>query len=164
MIYFTIIETLLGELGLVCNDKGLVKIYLPNERLTLSALQNDFPNQELLEDKSIFDTIIIQLNEYFDGKRKDFDIQFDLGISSFYKKVLNEVYKVQYGKTASYSTIASAIKRPKAVRAVGSANARNPIPIIIPCHRIISKNVSIGGYRGGLAMKEKLLRLEKQNI
>ena len=164
MIYFAIIETFLGELGLVCNNKGLVKIYLPNEKMTLSALKKDFPNQELLDDKSKFDTIIIQLNEYFNGKRKDFDIQIVLNISPFYKKVLNEVYKVPYGKTASYSTIANTLNNPKAVRAVGSANARNLIPIVIPCHRIISKNGSIGEYRGGLAMKEKLLRLERQNI
>ena len=164
MIYYTTIETFLGKLGLVCNNKGLVKIYLPNERMSLNALNRDFPNQELLEDKSKFDTINIQLNEYFNGKRKDFDIDFDLEISPFSVKVLNEVYKVPYGETTSYSSIASAVKNNKAVRAVGSANARNPIPIVIPCHRIISKCGSLGGYRGGLAMKENLLKLEKQNI
>jgi O-6-methylguanine DNA methyltransferase len=164
MIYYTIIETFLGKWALVCNNKGLVKIYLPNEKISLNTLKRDFPNQELMEYRSKFDAIKNQLIEYFNGKRKNFDVEFDLETSPFYEKVLNEVYKVPYGCTASYSFIANKFNNPKAVRAVGSANARNPIPIIIPCHRIISKSGGIGGYRGGLVMKEKLLRLEKQNI
>lgn len=85
-------------------------------------------------------------------------------ISPFYKKALAEVAKVPYGKTASYSQIAQKLNNSKAARAVGSANACNPLPIIIPCHRIIANNGKLRGYAGGLTMKKYLLKFEKENI
>ena len=98
-----------------------------------------------------------QINEYFNGNRKLFDIPFKLNVPPFYKKVLLEVKKVKYGETASYGKIARMAGNNKAVRAVGTANAKNPLPIIIPCHRIISSNDNIGGYSGGLDKKLYLL-------
>ena len=98
-----------------------------------------------------------QINEYFNGTRKLFDIPFKLNVPPFYKKVLLEVKKVKYGETASYGKIARMAGNNKAARAVGTANAKNPLPIIIPCHRIISSNDNIGGYSGGLDKKLYLL-------
>jgi O-6-methylguanine DNA methyltransferase len=160
MIYYTSFKTVFGILGLIRNKKGLQKIYLPNEILSENNLHKQYPNQELIIDNSKFMHEIKQLNEYFNGDRTSFELDMDLNVSPFYKKVLMEVSKVPYGKTASYSDIARRVNNSKAVRAVGSANARNPIPIIIPCHRIITKSGMLGGYRGGLPMKEKLLKFE----
>ena len=98
-----------------------------------------------------------QIDEYFNGNRKLFEIPFKLNVPPFYKKVLLEVKKVKYGETASYGKIARMAKNSKAVRAVGTANAKNPLPIIIPCHRIISSNGNVGGYSGGLNKKLFLL-------
>jgi len=164
MINYTTLESKYGKFGLVRNLKGLLKIYLPNEPQSLSNLIQQYPNQELIVNNSKFRNVIKQLNEYFDGSRKDFEIDIDLDVSSFYKKVLIEVSKIPYGNTASYSDIAHRVNNAKAVRAVGSANARNPIPIIIPCHRIITKSGMLGGYRGGLPMKENLLKFESNNL
>ena len=98
-----------------------------------------------------------QINEYFNGNRKLFEIPFKLNLPPFYKKVLLEVKKIKYGETASYRKIARMAGNNKAVRAVGTANAKNPLPIIIPCHRIISSNGNVGGYSGGLDKKLFLL-------
>lgn len=101
-----------------------------------------------------------ELNQYFLGKRKKFDIPILLKGTAFQKKVWNELLKIQYGKTASYYDIAIGIGNNKAVRAVGMANHRNPIAIIVPCHRVIQKNGKIGGYGGGLNIKKKLFEIE----
>ena len=101
-----------------------------------------------------------QINEYFKGHRKVFTIPIKLSLTPFYKKVLKEVSKVEYGSKASYGEIARILGSAKAVRAVGTANSKNPLPIIIPCHRIISSNGGLGGYSGGLDKKSYLLGLE----
>ena len=102
-----------------------------------------------------------QIDEYFYGNRKLFEIPFKLNMPPFYKKVLLEVNKIKYGETASYGKIARMVRNNRAVRAVGTANAKNPLPIIIPCHRIISSNGNIGGYSGGL--DKKLYLLDHEN-
>ena len=98
-----------------------------------------------------------QIDEYFNGTRKLFEIPFRLNVSPFYRKVLLEVQKVKYGYVASYGKIAQMAGSNKAARVVGTANAKNPLPIIIPCHRIISSNGNVGGYSGGLDRKLFLL-------
>jgi methylated-DNA-[protein]-cysteine S-methyltransferase len=103
------------------------------------------------------------LDEYFDGRRKRFDIPFSLSGTNFQKQVWKELSKIPFGKTVSYKDIARKIKNPKAVRAVGSANGKNPMCIIIPCHRVIAADGSIGGYSGGITNKQKLLRFEGIN-
>ena len=104
--------------------------------------------------------VIEQLNHYFLGELIKFDIEYELPISSFYKDVLNEVYKIPYGETVSYKYIANKMDNSKAYRAVASANAANPIPIIIPCHRVLAKGGKLGGYGGGIKIKKYLLNLE----
>ena len=102
-----------------------------------------------------------QLDEYFRGERKSFDLKLDLGkASEFYREVWRLVQAIPYGRTRSYSMIAQTLERPNASRAVGQANGRNPIPIVIPCHRVIGKNGGLTGYAYGLNMKETLLAIE----
>ncbi len=102
-----------------------------------------------------------QLLEYFDGKRKVFDLKLNPKGTEFQKKVWNELIKIPYGETKSYSEIAKNIGKPKACRAVGNANNKNPIVICIPCHRVIGKNGSLTGYACGIDKKEYLLNIEK---
>ena len=164
MIYYTNINTQIGTLGLIGDGNLLLRIYLPKTGISKSFIQKQYPNEDIIENKSVFEEIISQLTEYFDGKRKVFTIKIKLEISQFYKKALLEVAKIPYGKTDSYSQIAQKLNNPKAARAVGTANARNPLPIIIPCHRIIAKNGKLGGYAGGLKIKKYLLNLERDNL
>lgn len=112
------------------------------------------------EDDAPFATVISQLGQYFDKTRTTFDLQLDPRGTSFQKGVWQELLRIPYGETASYGTIAERIGNPKACRAVGMANRRNPIPIIIPCHRVIGRDGSLTGFGGGLAVKERLLALE----
>ncbi|MDD3804411.1 MAG: methylated-DNA--[protein]-cysteine S-methyltransferase [bacterium] len=105
-----------------------------------------------------------QLEEYFDGKRKVFDLPVKVSGTLFQQRVLKEVMKVGYGKTASYQEIAKRIGNEKAVRAVGSANRQNRVPIIIPCHRVIGKDMSVKGYAGKQRVKIFLLTLENPKV
>jgi methylated-DNA-[protein]-cysteine S-methyltransferase len=104
-----------------------------------------------------------QLAEYFSGERKDFDLPLKLNGTEFQVSVLEALLEIPYGETTSYGAIAKQIGRPKAVRAVGAANGRNPIPIIVPCHRVIGSSGDLTGFGGGLDTKEALLRLEAEN-
>jgi methylated-DNA-[protein]-cysteine S-methyltransferase len=102
-----------------------------------------------------------QIQEYFEGKRKEFNFKIISKGTDFQRTVWNELVKVPYGQTASYAELAMQIQNPKAVRAVANANRRNPISIVVPCHRIIGSNGSLTGYAGGLWRKEWLLNHEK---
>ncbi len=102
-----------------------------------------------------------QLSEYFEGKRNSFDIPLFLEGTDFQKKVWNALLQIQYGETISYAQLAEKVNNPKACRAVGSANGKNPIAIIIPCHRVIAANKKLGGYAYGLEIKKGLLDLEQ---
>lgn len=102
-----------------------------------------------------------QMREYFEGKRKAFELPLRPDGTDFQKKVWNALLEIPFGETRSYQDIANAVGSPKACRAVGMANHQNPIIIVIPCHRVIGKNGKLVGYGGGLSMKEKLLLLEK---
>ena len=103
-----------------------------------------------------------QLSEYFQGKRKKFTIPLNPQGTRFQKKVWKELLKIPYGTTCTYQEIAKKIGHPKAYRAVGNANHQNPIPILIPCHRVVGKNNKLTGYTLGLPIKEYLLQLEKE--
>ena len=104
-----------------------------------------------------------QLTEYFDGERRAFDLPLKLDGTEFQMSVLHALQQIPYGETTSYAEIAERIGRPKAVRAVGAANGRNPIPIIVPCHRVIGSHGDLTGFGGGLDTKEALLRLEAEH-
>ena len=127
-----------------------------------------FGNNKKLAGYKIAETPFIQksarqLSEYFDGKRKEFDLQLALHGTDFQRSVWNTLCSIPFGETRSYKDIAVIVGRPLAARAVGMSNNRNPIPIIVPCHRVIGHNGSLTGYAGGLHIKKYLLDLEKAN-
>ena len=113
---------------------------------------------------SAFSDVVLQLNEYFAGQRKVFDLELKPSGTSFQLEVLQALKHIPYGQTVSYQDIANAVGRPRAVRAVGSANGRNPLPIVIPCHRVIGSDGSLTGFGGGLRAKQYLLALESNDF
>ena len=146
----------------VYNTKiGKLKIEYENDVLTGIAYTENEKEQGIRSELS--DKTVLQLEEYFDGRRKEFEIPLKLIGTEFQKKVWNELLKIPYGETVSYKDIAIKIGNPIACSAVGMANHNNPILIIVPCHRVINENNKLGGYALGLDLKRKLLELEKEN-
>ncbi|MFT8323278.1 MAG: methylated-DNA--[protein]-cysteine S-methyltransferase [Bacillus sp. (in: firmicutes)] len=123
-----------------------------------------FPGSLLFEDYKKLRPYAVEVMEYLEGKRKTFTVPFDYNGTPFQIAIWNALCQIPYGQTKSYSDIANDINNPAAVRAVGIAIGANPILITIPCHRVIGKNGSLTGYRGGLEMKTKLLVMEKRDI
>ena len=160
MIYFSIMSSPIGLLGIAKSNNGVRRIMFSNHAPFKQYLQTVYPQENIKRDDNALTDPINQLNEYFSSLRKRFELKLDLIGPPYYKKVLNMVAKIPYGKTASYKTIAEQTGNPKAVRAVGSANAYNPIPIIIPCHRILTHSGKLGGFGGGVETKVFLLELE----
>ena len=109
---------------------------------------------------AVLEMAMQQISEYFMGTRRAFDLPLVMRGTAFQRQVWGELMTIPYGRVTTYQEIAQAIGRPKAVRAVGAANARNPIPIVVPCHRVLGENGNLGGFGGGLEMKERLLQLE----
>lgn len=153
-----------GMSDAILYDSPIGSLYLSASREGLTRLKFH-PSSE---DRPTGDTenphllaAVAQLDEYFDGKRKDFDLELDWSdASAFYKQVWSALLNIPYGKTVAYSDIANTLNNPKSVRAVGMANGKNPIPIIVPCHRVIGKSGHLHGFTGGLDIKEKLLHIE----
>ncbi len=153
---YTTMTSLVGNLTLVASDKGLAAILWEHEkanRVPLQEMQEE-PQNPLLQDT------MRQLQEYFAGTRKSFSIPLDFQGTDFQKKVWNALLTIPYGETRSYADIANQVNSPKAVRAVGAANGKNPVSIIAPCHRVIGSNGDLTGFAGGLAAKTLLLSLE----
>jgi methylated-DNA-[protein]-cysteine S-methyltransferase len=157
MVY-TRIESPLGPLLLVANDAGLRQILFVNGR---HAAQ---PASSWKEDQAPFGKTIRQLKAYFAGELEKFDLQLAPEGTSFQLEVWRRLCEIPYGATVSYGELANRIGNPKACRAVGLANGSNPIPIVIPCHRVIGSNGNLTGYGGGLPIKEKLLALERRQL
>ena len=159
MVQFSILKTDLGSFGILVNESNLLKVILPNK---INSFSIEITNPDSY--KPIMNNVIEQLNQYFMGIRKKFDISLKLEMPPFYKKVLKEVSEIPYGQTFSYKNIARKLNNPRAYRAVANANAANPIPIIIPCHRVIQSNGSLGNYGGGRQLKQILVQIEKNNL
>lgn len=121
------------------------------------------PGAGWIQDKTFFSDAMAQLDAYFTGDLKQFDLELKVQGTHFQKTVWKELLTIPYGETLSYGELAQRIKNPKACRAVGLANGKNPIPIIIPCHRVIGKKGSLTGFGGGIETKKMLLDLEKQH-
>ena len=154
MIWETCFDSPAGRLVLTERDGALIRLrFAPAEYSVDDPGETDL----LLETKE-------QLKEYFAGKRKAFDLPLSPQGTPFQAEVWRALSEIPYGETASYREIAEKIGRPRACRAVGMACRRNPLPIIIPCHRVIGKDGSLTGYEGGLAVKECLLRLEQGGV
>ncbi len=148
-------NSIVGPIYLVASEKGLRGAFWKKQEISYV---------KSLEENAILLQAVEELSEFLEGKRKTFTIQLDLQGTEFQKSVWHALLKIPYGKTCTYTDIAKKIKNIKAVRAVGAANGRNPVSIIVPCHRVIGQNGTLTGYAGGLKIKEKLLSLEKEPL
>ncbi len=140
----------IGDLQLYSDGRHVVKIGFPSE--AVHAAQEG--------DDAVLATCASQLREYFDGSRRQFRLPLAPAGTEFQLSVWRALADIPYGETRSYSDVARAIGKPRAVRAVGAANGRNPLPIVVPCHRVIGSDGSLTGFAGGLAVKTCLLELE----
>lgn len=158
------LPTEVGTLGTVITENGLGLLLLPAQDFSLcyNWVQRWEPDAIVVENKD--DSRVRQLHEeltgYFDGRLRTFSFPLDMRGTAFQMQVWHEVCNVGYGQVRSYREIAQAVGKPAAVRAVGAANGANPVPIIVPCHRIIGSNGKLVGYGGGLDMKRRLLEVE----
>jgi len=156
-MYYCYLNTPIGDLLLAGDETALSLVSFPQ------GAKRREPEPDWIYSEKPFAAARRQLTEYFDGRRKSFDLPLRPDGTEFQLDVLRELQKIPYGTTVSYRDIAERIGRPKAVRAVGAANGRNPLPIVIPCHRVIGSSGDLTGFGGGLATKEALLRLELEN-
>ncbi len=163
-VYYTIINVDGRKLALAKTDEGLVKISFIKEVFPfLEWIEENLPDHEIELRDDAFEKETAQLLEYFNGRRREFDLPIKLIASPFNRSVYEEVKKIPYGRTVTYGEIARRIGKKNATRAVGRALNQNPLPIIIPCHRVIGKNGELRGFFAGLAVKRYLLELEKMN-
>lgn len=140
-----------------------ISLYLVATETHLINIQFTQPQKALLQTTELLSMATIQLDEYLQGKRTTFSLPFKLTGTPFQLAVWKELQNIPYGQTTSYKEIAQKINKPKAYRAVGMANNKNPLPIIIPCHRVIGSNGKLIGYAGGLKLKNYLLELEQSH-
>jgi methylated-DNA-[protein]-cysteine S-methyltransferase len=157
--FYKTMHSPVGELKLVANGNGLAAVLWENDnpsRVRLGPLEEDRNHPVLREAER-------QLSDYFAGKRETFSLKLDFAGTDFQKKVWNALTTIPFGQTRSYGQIARQIGHPKAVRAVGAANGRNPISIIAPCHRVIGSNGKLTGFAGGLKAKAALLEMETKS-
>lgn len=155
MIYYSQYSSPSGKIILTRENQCLTGLWFEGEKHSSPVC----PTWQL--DNTVFKEIHDQLDAYFAGKLQYFNVLFKLDGTAFQKQVWDALSEIPYGQTWSYAQLASFIGKPKAVRAVGSANGRNPISIIVPCHRVIGANGTLTGYGGGLSAKAWLLNLEK---
>ena len=155
MIYTYYYETTLGKVGISANQEAIVGF---------GVVANREMTTENLKETPLIKKAAKQLEEYLAGKRKDFDLPLEPIGTEFQKKVWQALCDIPYGETRSYKEVAIAVGNPKASRAVGMANNRNPLGIVIPCHRVIGANGAMVGYAGGLGVKSQLLELERENM
>jgi O-6-methylguanine DNA methyltransferase len=152
-----------GTLRLLATERGLCRIVLPGEEGIDRWVARYLAGAVAVEGAEILQQAQTQLQAYFAGRRRAFDLPLDIYGTPFQKGVWALLQDVPYGETRSYAQLAAALGRPRAARAVGQANGANPLPIVIPCHRVIQADGSLGGYGGGLALKSALLQLETAN-
>ncbi len=155
MNQFTYYQSPYGQITLQANEKGLLGAWFEIQTTQPKDLGN------YCEDSPILNEATQQLTEYFSGNRTKFDLPLAATGTAFQQLVWQALCRIPYGETWSYQQLADEIGNPKAVRAVGLANGKNPISVIVPCHRVIGKSGKLTGYAGGVETKQKLLELEK---
>ncbi len=160
---YRVVDSPLGALLLAATDAGLVRVaYAVEDHERVLDLLGERVGSRILKDDRRSEAAARQLDEYFAGTRRAFDLPVDLRLAhGFRLEVLRHLTAIPYGSTESYAQVAVASGSPRAVRAVGSACATNPLPIVVPCHRVVRSDGSLGGYLGGLPAKETLLHLEQ---
>ncbi|MGB2691813.1 MAG: methylated-DNA--[protein]-cysteine S-methyltransferase [Thermodesulfobacteriota bacterium] len=157
--YYTAMESPVGGITLIADNDNLCAIYWPNQKPD----NKKFPDLERNDSSKVLKSTVKQLNSYFKGMRTEFDLPLRPVGTNFQEQVWQALTTIGYGDTVSYGDIANDIKNPKAVRAVGAAIGKNPISIIIPCHRVIGSDGKLTGFAGGLSTKEFLLNLENNH-
>ena len=147
----------IGEIGVVCSENGLreVSVRKPTRSFAGSSLSSQGSLEAVFAQRAL-----TEIAEFLSGRRREFTVPLDLKGTRFQLQVWEALLRIPYGETRSYGEIARAVGRPKAARAVGMANHWNPVAIVVPCHRVVASDGSLGGYAGGLAMKSSLLCLE----
>jgi methylated-DNA-[protein]-cysteine S-methyltransferase len=162
-IGYTTIDSPVGPLLLAATSKGLVRVAYQSEDhdRVLSTLASRI-SPRILRDPKRLDAAAREIGEYFAGRRTVFDLPLDLSLSHGFRQVVQQqLPQIGYGKTRSYGQVAAMVGNPKAVRAVGTACATNPVPIVVPCHRVVRADGTLGGYAGGPEAKSTLLTLER---
>lgn len=164
-IGLAVFETQLGFIGLALSEQGITRLLLPRptEAEVWRELRRDYPQALVLNPAGLPD-YGSRLRRYARGEQVTFDYQFDLrALTQFQQSVLTAIRTIPYGQVRTYKEVAAAIGRPKATRAVGNALGRNPVPLMIPCHRVVASGGKIGGYSGfgGVVTKQQLLSLER---
>jgi methylated-DNA-[protein]-cysteine S-methyltransferase len=161
-IAYRVVDSPLGPLLLATTEAGLVRVAFSSEdHDTVLQGLSDSISPRVLNVPGRLDAVARELDDYFAGRRRTFDIALDWQLSTGFRAVvLHHLPEIRYGHTASYAALAQLAGNPKAVRAVGTACANNPLPLILPCHRIVRSDGSIGNYRGGVEAKRMLLALE----
>ncbi|WP_439423059.1 methylated-DNA--[protein]-cysteine S-methyltransferase [Saccharothrix sp. HUAS TT10] len=150
----TVVDSPVGEITLVARDGVLAGLYMREHRHR-PAFETFGPR-----DAEVFDEVVVQLDEYFAGKRTEFDLPLAMAGTPFQRTVWEALKEIPHGETVSYGELAARIGRPTASRAVGLANGKNPISIIVPCHRVVGSSGSLTGYGGGIERKRMLLGFE----
>jgi len=156
-MYYCYFESPIGELLLAGDDEAISLVGFPEGKMRRR------PEPDWIFNEKPFAEACRQLGEYFEGKRREFDLSLKVSGTEFQLRVLEELQRIPYGETTSYGDIARRIGKPRAMRAVGAANGWNPVPIIIPCHRVIGSSGDLTGFGGGLPTKQALLQLEAEN-
>jgi methylated-DNA-[protein]-cysteine S-methyltransferase len=155
-VRYDLVDSPVGELFVAATDRGLCRISYFPERAE-DEVARTFGRRLL---RLPLDDARRELDEYFEGRRQSFDLSLDLRVPAFQEQVLHELARVPYGETTTYGALAARAGRPKAARAVGTVMNRNPIPIVLPCHRVVGASGALTGYAGGLEIKRHLLELE----
>jgi methylated-DNA-[protein]-cysteine S-methyltransferase len=162
-IGYTTIDSPVGPLLVAATSKGLVRVAYQSEDhdRVLSTLASRI-SPRILRDPKRLDAAAREIGEYFAGRRTVFDLPLDFSLSHGFRQVVQQqLPQIGYGKTRSYGEVAAMVGKPKAVRAVGTACATNPVPIVVPCHRVVRADGTLGGYAGGPEAKRTLLTLER---
>jgi len=161
-IAYRTLDTPVGTLLIAGTERGLIRVaYRSEDHDAVLQTLADKVSPRILLAPARLDTVARELDEYFTGTRRDFDIPLDWRLSAgFRSTVLQHLPEIRYGHTASYAAVAELAGNPKAVRAVGTACATNPLPVVVPCHRVVRSDGTIGGYLGGAEAKRFLLTLE----
>jgi methylated-DNA-[protein]-cysteine S-methyltransferase len=166
IVYWTNLQDENWHMLVAATDRGLCYVHTSNEsfELLVDRVSRSFPDHELMQDDDNMRPYTIQLTEYLQGRRRGFDLPLDLKGTDFQQSVWRALLDIPHGHTVSYSHIAASSGNPRAVRAVGAAIGANPVLIVVPCHRVIGKNGTLTGYRGGMKAKAGLLKLEGAQV
>lgn len=165
MIRWTEFETPFGSAFLAASARGLLRLDWAVEDAEAAAeeLTTDFPLWGVRREPEALADATEQILSYFAGERRAFDVSVDLtGLTSFQRSVLAVTREIPFGETTTYGRVAARLEKPNASRAVGSALGRNPVPLVVPCHRVVRSDGSLGGYTAGRGYKEQLLELESR--